>query len=84
MVGHERQTREYILQVSVRVEAATSAAFAEGENDSAALSGLCLADKKRSFLADGGGADGTFIQVVVDLVSQRSKPASRERMKQPF
>src|ERR1019366_4164480 len=61
------QAGEDIFQVCVWVEAATTAAFDDGVNDGAAFSGSGITHEEPVFLADGGGANGIFHQVVVDL-----------------
>ena len=67
LVGHVRQAREHFPQVGVGIKAATPAAFDHGVDDGAALAGLGFADEEPVFLADGGGANGVFHQVVIDL-----------------
>lgn len=66
-VSHLREAGEHFAQVSVRVDASTPAAFDDSVKDRAALAGFGLADEEPVFLAHGGGADGVFNEVVVDL-----------------
>ena len=67
VVGQVWQAREDFTEIGVRVEAATAAAFDDGVNNGAALAGPGVADEEPVFLADGGGANGVFDQVVIDL-----------------
>ena len=60
-------TGENVLQVSVRVEAATPATFDDGVNDGATFSGISVSHEQPVLLADGRGTNGIFDQVVVDL-----------------
>lgn len=65
--GHLWQAREDGAQVGVGIEAAPPAAFDDGVDDGAALAGFGVADEEPVFLAESGGANGVFHEVVVDL-----------------
>ena len=66
-VGHARQSREHLAQVGVRVQTASAATFDEGINNRAAFAGSGIAHEQPVLLAAGGGPDGIFHQVVVNL-----------------
>ena len=66
-VGRGGQPGEHVAEVGEGVEATAAAAFDEGVEDGAAFAGLGVADEEPVFLADRGGADGVFDQVIVDL-----------------
>jgi len=73
-VGHVRQAREHFPQVGVGIKTATPTAFDDGVEDGAALAGPGVADEEPVFLADGGGANGVFYQ----LLSASSRPSCRK------
>ena len=66
-VGHSRQASEHVAEIGERVQPASSAVFDDRINDGAALAGIGIADEEPFFLADGGGANGIFHQIVVYL-----------------
>ena len=66
-VGGVRQSSQDMAQVSGRVDPATTAAFNDGVQDRAAISGFGFTDEQPVAFSDGGGADGIFHEVVVDL-----------------
>ena len=88
-VGGAGQSGEDVTEVGVRIDPTTAAAFDDGVEDGAAFPGLGLPDEQPVLLAEGGGADGVFDQVLVDLdasvieggkgVNARSWTVSRRR-----
>ena len=62
-----RSWRWKLAQVGVGIEPAAAAALDDGVDDGAALAGVGGADEEPVLLAERGGADGVFDQVVVDL-----------------
>lgn len=68
-VGHGGETCEDIAQVGVRIDMATATGFDEGVEDGAAVTGGGIAEEEPVFLSDGGGSDGVFDEVIVDLNS---------------
>jgi len=67
MVGHFWQPGQHVLEISIGIDAASSATFENGVKDGSALSGLGLAYKEPVLFADGCGANGILNQVVIDL-----------------
>jgi len=67
VVGHVRQACEDFTEIRIRVEAATTAAFEDGVEDGAVLADLGITDEEPVLLAQGGGANGVFDQIVIDL-----------------
>lgn len=67
--SHAGEAGEHVAQVGERVYASAAAAFDDGVEDGSALPGVGGSDEHPVFLADGGGADGVFDEVVVDLYS---------------
>src|ERR1043165_4964504 len=61
------QTSEDIAQISVGIKATTTAAFDHGVKNSAAFAGLGFSDEEPVLLSNGGGTNGVFHEVVVDL-----------------
>ena len=59
-VGGMGQSSQYLPQVSSRVDPTTTAAFHDGVQDRAAITGFGFADKQPVALADGSGTDGIF------------------------
>jgi len=68
-VGHRRQAGEDVPEIGERIEAAPPAAFDDGVDDGAAVARLGFTDEEPVLLADGGGPDGVFVEVVIDLQS---------------
>ncbi len=66
-VGGGGQAREDVTQVSVRIESATAAAFDDGVEDGRAFAGLGFTDEQPVLFAQGGGANGVFHEVLIDL-----------------
>ena len=66
-VGHVGQAGEDFTKISEGIKPATAAAFNDGVDDRADLTGIGVADEEPVLLADGRGADGVFDQVVVNL-----------------
>ena len=62
-----REASEYVAQVGVGIDGAATTAFDDGVEHRSALTGFGGPDEEPVFLADGGGADGVFAEVVVDL-----------------
>ncbi len=58
---------EDVAEVGVGIDPAAAAAFDEGVEDGAARAGFGGANEEPVLFADGGGADGVFDEVVVDL-----------------
>ena len=56
--GHRGQTREHVLEVSVRVEAATLGGDDERVDDRGAIAGVGVADKEPVLRPEFAGADG--------------------------
>ena len=67
MVGQVREAGEDIPEIGIGVQPPPAAALNDGVNDGAIFPGPGLADKEPVLLAQGGGPDGIFHQVVVDL-----------------
>ena len=67
MIVHARQARQNVAQLSVGIQASASAAFDERIEDGSPVSGFGLAYEEPVLLPQGGGADGVFDQVIVDL-----------------
>src|SRR5580658_1345355 len=67
MVGHSRQARENVAEIGVWINASAAAGFDNGVDDCSALTGSRFSNEEPVLLADGGGANGVFDQVVVDL-----------------
>lgn len=61
------QAGEQIVQVSVRIDASSSAAFNHGVDNGTALACSSFAHEKPVLLADRRGPDGVLDQVIVDL-----------------
>jgi transposase InsO family protein len=68
-VGHIGQAHEHLTKIGKRIKTAPAAVLNDRINDGATLAGMGIANEKPVFLADGGGPDGIFHQVVVDLDS---------------
>jgi hypothetical protein len=66
-VGHRWQAGEGVAQVGEGVDGVATAAFDDGVKHCRPLASLAVADEEPVFLANGGGADGVFDRVVVDL-----------------
>ena len=66
-VGGRWQAREDVTQVRKGIDATTAAAFDDGVQDGAAFASLSFADEQPILFAEGGGADGVFHQVLIDL-----------------
>src|ERR1700728_2680856 len=66
-VGGGGQSREDVTQVGEGIDSATAATFDDSVEDGAAFAGLGFADEQPVFLAEGGGTDGVFHQVLVNL-----------------
>ena len=73
--GHAGKACEHIAQVAERVQAAAAAAFDDGVEDVPALAGIGSSDEQPVLFAKGGGADGVFHQVVVDLYASVAEEA---------
>src|SRR5277367_338347 len=69
VVGHFGQTGEDVAEIGVGIDAAAAAGLDNAVDDRAALSGSGFADEEPVFLANGGGSNGVFDEVVVDLQS---------------
>ena len=61
-----------------RRQAAAAAAFDDGVEDGTAFAGLGFAEEQPVFLAQGGGTNGVFDQVVVDLEATVVKVSGEE------
>ncbi len=66
-LGGEREAGEQVGEVGLRVDPSAVAVAAEGVKRGGAVARFGVADKQPVLFADGGGADGVFRQVVVDL-----------------
>ena len=66
-VGHVGQPGEHISQISIRIDAATTAALDDRVEDRASLSGGGLSDEELVFLFDSSGPDCVLDQIIVDL-----------------
>jgi hypothetical protein len=66
-IGGVRQLGEDVAQVSGGIKPAPTAAFDDGVENGATLAGVGLADEQPVLFSEGGGADGIFHQVLVDL-----------------
>jgi hypothetical protein len=64
---HGGQECEHVAQAGHRVDAVAAAALHDGVEDGCALARLGGSNEQPVLLADGGGADGVFHKVVVDL-----------------
>jgi hypothetical protein len=67
LIGHRRKPGEDIGEPGLGAVAVAAGAFHHGVDNGGALAGGFAADKEVVFLADGGGADAVFNQIVVDL-----------------
>ena len=67
MIGEVGQADEEVAQVDLGIKAATTAAFDYGINDGAALACFGVADEEPVLLAEGGGANGIFDPIVINL-----------------
>src|SRR5580658_520277 len=67
MVGHSRQPGKDVAQIGVWIDASAAAGLDNGVDDCSALTGSGFSDEEPVLLADGGGANGVFDQVVIDL-----------------
>src|SRR5580658_8628636 len=61
------QPGQHVFEVSVGIDVAPPAAFDEGVDDGASLTGSGFSDKEPVLFSHGGGPNGVFDQVVVDL-----------------
>ncbi len=66
-VGGGGQAGEDVAQIGIRIEATLAATLDDGVEDGAAFAGLGFADEEPVLFAEGGGADGVFYQVLIDL-----------------
>lgn len=66
-VGHVGQAGENFTKISKRVKTASPTVFDDGVNDGAGLAGVGITDEEPVFVANGGGANGVFDQVIVNL-----------------
>jgi len=64
-----------MAQVSGRVDPATTAAFNDGVQDRAAISGFGFTDEQPIAFPDGGGADGIFYAEVPIMPRRRRLPS---------
>ena len=80
-VGGGGQPGEHMAQIGVRIESATSAALDDGVEDGAAFPGLGFANEQPVFLSEGGGPDGIFDEVLVDLDASVVKINTEQRPK---
>ena len=67
VVGHVWQAGEDIPEIGIRVQTPAAAALNDRVNDGAVFPGPSLADKEPVLFTQGGGPDGVFHQIVVDL-----------------
>ena len=67
MIGQMWEAGEDVAQVRVGIDVSAATAFDDGVEDRATLTGTGFADEEPVFLADSGGADGIFHEVIVDL-----------------
>ena len=67
VIGGLGQTSEHVTQVGEGVEATAAATLDDGVEDGAALAGVVGPEEEPVLFAEGGGADGVFDQIVVDL-----------------
>jgi hypothetical protein len=58
---------EDVAQVGVGIDVSAAAAFDDSVDDRAALAGAGFAAEKPVFLSEGGGANGIFDEVIIDL-----------------
>ena len=65
LIGHPRQTSEYVTHIGERIFAVTLTRDDDRVNDRGALAGVGVPDKKPVFLSDGRRPDGIFDQVVI-------------------
>ena len=67
LVGRGGQALQHVFEITIRFDAMALAVFDQGVKDGAALAGFFGAEEQPVLFADGGGPDGVFHQVVVDL-----------------
>ncbi len=67
MIGQMWEAGENVAQVGVGIDISAAAAFDDGVDDRATLTGTGFTDEEPVLFTDGGGADGIFHQVIVDL-----------------
>ena len=67
LVGRGGQALQHVFEVGVRFHTVAPAVFEQSVNDGAALAGFFGAEEQPVLFADGGGPDGIFHQVIVDL-----------------
>ena len=66
-LGRVRQTGEQVGEVGLGVDPGTVAVADESVEGGGAVTGFGVADKQPVLFADGGGADGIFRQIIVEL-----------------
>ena len=66
-IGGVGQPGEHVAQVGERIDTAAATAFDDGVEDGAALASVGGTDEQPVLFAQGGGPDGVFDQVVVNL-----------------
>ena len=66
-VGRMGQPGEDMAQIGIGIDSTTAAAFDDSVEDGAAFSGFGFTDEQPILFAEGGGANGVFDQVLVDL-----------------
>lgn len=66
-VGHGGQSGEGVTKIGKGIEAAPPARFDDRVEDGTAFARFGVADEEPVLLPHGGGADGIFDEVVVDL-----------------
>ena len=67
MIGHLRQSGEDVAKIGTWINASAAAGFDDGVDDRSALAGSRFSDEEPVFLSNGGGANGVFNEIVVDL-----------------
>ena len=68
-IGVLRDDGKDVFEVLKRIYSVEFAGLGNGVEDRSAISDILASDKEPVFFADGGGTDGVFDQVVVDLDS---------------
>ena len=67
VIGQMWETGENVTEIGVGIDVSAAAAFDDSVDDRAALAGTGFADEEPVFLSNGGGANGIFHEVIVDL-----------------
>lgn len=68
-VGGVGEFFQSFFEVGVGIYVMASTRLDDGVEDGAAVSGISISEEEPVLFSDGGGADGVFHQVVVDLNS---------------